>query len=183
MYATRLQRLCSQYSSPSPGDRKVSATRQPPAVNAGPSGLYDNYQRRKDQELMEEAIFMNTGLLPKTVARLSSVHTQNDQALASVGMSRKGGDVLSRTTKISSFVQSQIDSSSQTLARSLPPESQSLLRSSTRSPVQLPHKELDKLASSRAEELEIDSIKAGQLYSAKVTKTALSHRSRLDTLL
>ena len=98
-------------------------------------------------------------------------------------MSKKGGDVLSRTTKTSSFVQSQIDSSSQTLARSLPPESQSLLRSSTRSPVQLPHKELDKLASSRAEELEIDSIKAGQLYSAKVTKTALSHRSRLDTLL
>lgn len=187
MYATRLQRLCDQYGQPSPNCKKVSTTRQPPAVNAGPSGLYDNYQRRKDQELMEEAVFMNTGLLPTTVTKISTKYNHRDPKTIPTSMSKSSTTIdLTRKTivdKRGEFTRSQTIANSQLLTRSLPYDSQSSLKLSTRSPIQIPHKELDKIASSRAEEIEIDAIKAEQRYSARVTRTALSHRSRLDALL
>lgn len=187
MYATRLQHLCSKYSHQSPNPKKVSATRQPPAINAGPSGLYDNYQRKKDQELIEEATFMNTGLLPKAVNKLSSgyAHRHQKTESASPSKGKSATDLLTKTVacRAEPLIKNQLASDSRPLTRSLQLDSQSSLKLSTHSHVQLPYKELDRLATSRAEEIEIDSIKIEQLYSARVTKLALSHRSRLDILL
>ncbi|EFO65448.1 Hypothetical protein GLP15_2484 [Giardia lamblia P15] len=149
MHATRLQHLCSRYGHQSLDTKKVSVTR-PPAVNAGPSGLYDNYQRRRDQELMEEAIFMNTGLLPKAVSSFSFGYAHRHQAMASTGPSKGKPVTYSRP-----------------LAKSLPPDSRSSLKLSVHSHVQLPYKELDKLATSRAEEMEIDSLRWDSSISLK----------------
>lgn len=187
MYATRLQHLCDKYSGLPMNYKKVTTTQQPPAVNAGPSGLYDNYQRGKDQELMEEAVFMNTGLLPTAITKFSAKYTHKDLQMIQTNVVKDDTTVTLMKKTIANemglFTRNKAATSSQMLCRSLPCDSTSILKLSTRSLVQIPHKELDRMASSRAEEIEIDSIKAEQHYSAKIAKTALSHRSFWDTLL
>lgn len=201
MSSVKLQYLCAKYDKPMPATSKIVKTRQPPAKNTPPSGLYDNYQRKKDQELMEEAAFIDAGIVPSSLMKIVTTSGLENRQLStsqictsrSVNNGKNKGTSLNGTAtalgnscrdKKGPETSSLLHGTSlcaQSLTRSLQlkdlePSSASVLPNAHAKP-RIPYKELDRLAVSRAAELEIELVKTERRYAGRVNRVVLSGRN------